>query len=206
MERDSYIKYEMEHRKSLFERQSMLMSLMLKMIVFAALFFVLLAASKPIEGILTQYERILAAEAAGMERLPQLRKQIETLEKQMASLSTNSIESRLNKIEKAIQTGDLSVDEIATLQQLLSDFQVLKSYMFENPEDLVKLKTLQRDYSELLASRSDYIKKDDVMRELGFLQNLFYTVLGLFGILVSLVGGSWWFASKRAKQEENSST
>ena len=112
MERDSYFQYEMEHRKSLFERQSMLMSLMLKMIALAALFFLLLSASKPIEGILIQYERILAAEASGMERLPQLKKQIETLEKQMAALSTSSIESRLNKIEKAIQTGDLSIDDI----------------------------------------------------------------------------------------------
>jgi hypothetical protein len=154
MERDSMIKYEMAHRNSIFERQSMLMSVMLKMTILAFSIFFIMIVSKPIGGILNQYERILAAEASGMERLPQLRKQIETVEKQMAALSTSSIESRLTTIEKAIKTGDLSVDEIATLQELLADFQVLRTYMFEDPEDLVKLKTLQRDYSELLASQN----------------------------------------------------
>lgn len=147
MERDSMIQYEMAHRSSIFERQSMFMSIMMKMIVIAMIVLFIMNASKPIGGILQQYERILASEAAGMERLRKLRGQIETLEKQMAALSTASIESRLSTIVKAINTGDLSVEEIATLQQLLSDFQVLKSYMFESPEDLVKLKTLQRDYS-----------------------------------------------------------
>lgn len=40
------------------------------------------------------------------------------------------------------------------------------------------------------------------MREVGFLQNMFYTVIGLFGILVSLVGGSWLFAARRVKKED----
>jgi LPXTG-motif cell wall-anchored protein len=45
------------------------------------------------------------------------------------------------------------------------------------------------------------MKSDDINREIGFLQNMFYTIIGLFGILVSLVGGSWWFAVKRVKKE-----
>ncbi|HGF7203423.1 TPA: hypothetical protein AB5D93_003419, partial [Vibrio cholerae] len=191
------------YSRHIFERQSLLMSMMLKMSLFALVVFIGIELSKPIGGILNQYERILAAEASGMERLPQLRKQIETLEKQMASLSSSSLENRLNTIEKAINTGDLSVEEIATLQQLKSDLQILKTYMFEDPEDLVKLKTLQRDYSELLSNQRAFMKEADIMREISFLQNMFYTMLGLFGILVSLVGGSWWFMSKKAKSAES---
>lgn len=201
-ERD-LIEHKLGYRRHIFERQSLLMSMMIKMSVIALVVFIGIELSKPIGGILNQYERILAAEASGMERLPQLRKQIETLEKQMASLSSSSLENRLNTIEKAINTGDLSVEEIATLQQLKSDLQILKTYMFEDPEDLVKLKTLQRDYSELLSNQSAFMKEADIMREISFLQNMFYTMLGLFGILVSLVGGSWWFMSKKAKSAES---
>ncbi|HAS8403095.1 MULTISPECIES: hypothetical protein [Vibrio] len=197
------IEHKLGYSRHIFERQSLLMSMMLKMSLFALVVFIGIELSKPIGGILNQYERILAAEASGMERLPQLRKQIETLEKQMASLSSSSLENRLNTIEKAINTGDLSVEEIATLQQLKSDLQILKTYMFEDPEDLVKLKTLQRDYSELLSNQRAFMKEADIMREISFLQNMFYTMLGLFGILVSLVGGSWWFMSKKAKSAES---
>jgi len=186
-------------RISMIERQLMIMPVFFKLILMMAVVMVILSASKPLGGILNQYERILSAEASGMERLPQLKRQIEILEKQMVSLSSSSIETRLKAIEKAINTGELSVEEISTLQQLSNDFQTLKSYMFDNPEDLVKLKTLQRDYSELVRSKDNYMTSSEVMREISFLQNMFYTILGLFGILVSLVGGSWWFSVRREK-------
>lgn len=186
-------------RISMIERQLMIMPVFFKLILMMAVVMVILSASKPLGGILNQYERILSAEASGMERLPQLKRQIEILEKQMVSLSSSSIEARLKAIEKAINTGELSVEEISTLQQLSNDFQTLKSYMFDNPEDLVKLKTLQRDYSELVRSKDNYMTSSEVMREISFLQNMFYTILGLFGILVSLVGGSWWFSVRREK-------
>lgn len=138
-------------------------------------------------------------EASGMERIPELRKQIAILEKQLVALSSKSIESRLGTIEKSIAVGDIDVNEVATLQQLKSDFDVLKSYMFNDPEDLVKLKTLQRDYKELKGGINEYVHKDVVEREISFLTNLFYTVLAFLGILISIVGTSWYSTAKKLR-------
>lgn len=195
MERDIFL----SRRKDIFERQTMLISLMPKLIFPMVLMLIVMMLLEPAKNLMSQYERILSAEAEGMERLPDLRKQITVLEKQLANLTTSSIDSRLGKIEKSIAAGDVDLDEVATLQQLKADFDILKTYMFSNPEDLVKLKTLQRDYAEMSSEIGDYVKKDVVEREIRFLTNMFYTVLGLFGILISIVGGSWWFTARKLK-------
>jgi hypothetical protein len=195
MEKDTYL----YKRRDIFERQEKMFNMLPKLLIPMIFMFVVMMLVEPAQKLMTQYERILAAEASGMERMPDLRKQIDVLEKQMVSLSSKSIESRLNTIEKSIAVGDIDVAEVATLQELKSDFEVLKTYMFTNPEDLVKLKTLQRDYKELKSSMPNYIHKDVVERELSFLTNLFYTVLAFLGILISIVGTSWYSTTKKLK-------
>ncbi|MFT4757487.1 MAG: hypothetical protein ACI91R_002141, partial [Vicingaceae bacterium] len=103
------------------------------------------------------------------------------------------------KIEKSISAGDVDIDEVATLQQLKADFEIMKTYMFSDPEDLVKLKTLQRDYQEMSSNIDGFVEKDIVDREIGYLNNMFYTVLGFLGLLISIAGGSWWSTSRKLK-------
>jgi len=195
MEREMFL----ARRKDIFERQTMIINLMPKLIFPLVLMLIAMMLLEPTKNLMSQYERILSAEAEGMERLPELRKQITILEKQLANLTASSVENRLTKIEKSIAAGDVDINEVATLHQLKSDFDILKTYMFSDPEDLVKLKTLQRDYSEMSSEISDYVKKDAVEREIKFLTNMFYTVLAFLGILISIVGGSWWFTSRKLK-------
>ena len=195
MQKDAYLL----KRKDLFERQERMFNILPKLLVPMIFMFIVMMLVEPAQKLMTQYERILAAEASGMERLPELRKQIDVLEKQLVTLSSQSIESRLSTIEKSIEVGDIDVTEVATLQKLKSDFEVLNSYMFTDPKDLVELKTLQRDYKELKASISDYVHKDVVEREISFLTNLFYTVLAFLGILISIVGTSWYTTTKKLK-------
>ena len=195
MDKNSYLL----RRKEIFERQERMFNILPKLMIPLIFMFVVMMLAEPAQKLMTQYERILAAEASGMERIPELRKQIDVLEKQLVSLSSKSIESRLATIEKSIEVGDIDVSEVATLQKLKSDFEILKSYMFTDPEDLVELKTLQRDYKELKSDAKDYVRKDTVDREFSFLTNLFYTLLAFLGILVSIVGTSWYITTKRIK-------
>ncbi|MCK6261696.1 hypothetical protein KP803_00245 [Vibrio sp. ZSDE26] len=195
MEKDAYLL----RRKDLFERQERMFNILPKLLVPMIFLFMVMMLVEPAQKLMTQYERILAAEASGMERLPDLRNQIDVLEKQLVSLSSKSIESRIATIEKSIEVGDIDVTEVATLQKLKADFEVLNSYMFTDPTDLVELKTLQRDYKELKESISSYVHKDVVARELSFLTNLFYTILAFLGILISIVGTSWYTTTKKLK-------
>jgi hypothetical protein len=176
-----------------------MVTLLPKFITLMVLLFIVMMLLEPTRNLMSQYERILSAEAEGMERLPELRKQITTLEKQLVNLSSSSIENRLSKIEKSISAGDVDIDEVATLQQLKADFEIMKTYMFSDPEDLVKLKTLQRDYQEMSSNIDGFVEKDIVDREIGYLNNMFYTVLGFLGLLISIAGGSWWSTSRKLK-------
>jgi hypothetical protein len=200
IEKSQLVKRDLLYReRDIFERQAQMASLITKLFIPISFLLIAVMLLEPAKNLISQYERILVAEANGMERLPELKKQINVLEKQLANLSSQSIESRLSKIEKSIALGDVDVDEIATLQKLKSDFEVLKTYMFSDPEDLVKLKTLQRDYQEISIKIDKYIQKDVVEREINYLTNMFYTVLAFLGVLVSLAGGSWWFTSRKLK-------
>ncbi len=191
--------YFLGRKRDLFERQTQLANLIPKLIFPMIFMLIAMMLLEPAKNLMSQYERILAAEADGMERIPELRKQITILEKQLANLSSSSIEQRLASIEKSIEVGDVDIDEVKTFQQLRSDFEILKTYMFSDPEDLVKLKTLQRDYQEVSSSIENFVEKDVVEREISFLNNMFYTVLGFLGILISIAGGSWWATSKKLK-------
>lgn len=199
MDRDMYL----SRKRTFIDRQFQVMNLFPKVLIPLMLILMVMMLLEPTKNLMSQYEKILAAEAAGMERLPELRKQISVLEKQLATLSSQSIENRLSTIEKSIAVGDIDVDEVATLQKLKADFETLKSYMFSDPEDLVKLKTLQRDYQEISGSIGDYVHKDVVERELSYLNNMFYTVLAFLGILISIAGGSWYSTAKKLKSMNN---
>ena len=203
MEREERNNLYLTGRKEVFERQEKMFNILPKLLMPLIFMFIVMMLVEPAQKLMTQYERILAAEASGMERIPDLRKQIAILEKQLVALSSKSIESRLGTIEKSIAVGDIDVNEVATLQQLKSDFDVLKSYMFNDPEDLVKLKTLQRDYTELKGGIKEYVHKDVVEREISFLTNLFYTVLAFLGILISIVGTSWYSTAKKLRNINN---
>ncbi|MEI8640212.1 hypothetical protein P4S68_00310 [Pseudoalteromonas sp. Hal099] len=201
MERDLFL----SRKRAIYERQLQMVNLLPKLIFPMIFMLIAMMLLEPAKNLMSQYERILAAEASGMERLPELKKQISVLEKQLATLTSQSIESRLSIIEKSIAVGDVDVDEVATLQKLKSDFEILKSYMFSDPEDLVKLKTLQRDYQEISSSINDYVHKDVVEREISYLNNMFYTVLGFLGILISIAGGSWYSTARKLKAMNNES-
>jgi cell division protein FtsB len=194
-ERQMYI----SKRTEFAEREKRMFNMITTMLVPMLFIIIFVWFGEPAKNLMIQYERILSAEASGMERIPELKKQISILEKQLATLTNQSIESRLATIEKSIAIGDVDVSEIATLQNLKVDFDVLKSYMFSDPEDLVKLKTLQRDYQEISGDIQNYVHKDVVDREISFLTNLFYTVLGFLGILISIVGTSWYSTTKKLK-------
>ena len=153
----------------------------------------------PDKGILEKYEQKISAEVDGMQQIPSLRKEIAILQKQLTALTTESIESRLHIIEENIRVGKIKPSDVKATQDLSHDLQILKTYMFRDPEELLELKQLQRNYQDLKNQSDKYIEKDDVMREVSFLNNLFFSSIGLFGLLLAVMGGSWLQSNKKLK-------
>jgi hypothetical protein len=176
--------------------------LMLTTVITVGVMYIIVFFAVPIRGILERYQEILAAEAQGMQRLPDLQKQIATLEKQLSSLTSESIDARLKTIEQAIHAGQIKPEDVATVQDLNRDLNILKTYMFRDPTELVELKQLQKDYRDLRETQGQLIKKDDVMREINILNNLYYATTGVFGLILAVMGGFSWYTAKRPKKED----
>ena len=137
-----------------------------------------------------------------MKRLPELEKQIATLEKQLTALTSETIDSRLKRIEEAIRVGQIRPEDVATVQELSKELNILKTYMFRDPTELVELKQLQKDYREVRETQKQQISKEEAMREIAFLNNLYYATTGVFGLILAVMGGSWWVTTRRMKRQE----
>lgn len=169
-------------------------------IIYGILFlglFIYFSVWPPIENILVAKHNILIAELEGYKKIPNLEERISTIEKQLTALTTENIEARLAIIEKAISVGEVKPEDLKSIQSLRDDFLVMKSFMFSKPEQLVDFKTLQRDYQGLNADISKIMAKEDILREIDSVRNVFYATLSIFGIVVSIFAGAWFLAFRR---------
>ncbi len=187
------------------ERQRYMMTMLLAMLRFMSVFilvYLLFIIAVPVRTILSRYADILSAQAEGMRRIPDIEKQLNTLETRLSGLTTQSIETRLGTLEQAIRAGQIKPEDVATVQDLRRDLDSLKTYMFQDPRELVELRQLQRNYQEVRDKQDKLITKDEVMREVSFLQNMFYASTTLFGLLLAGIGGSWWLGSRKLSKME----
>ncbi len=165
--------------------------------VIGVFIFLWISAWPPIKNILNAKHEIMQAEVVGYKKIPNLDLKIATIEKQMVALTTENIEARLHKIETAIKAGEVKTEDLKSLQQLRDDFAVMKTYMFADPDQLVELKSLQRDYADLHDALQKLMNKEDILREIDSVRNLFYATLGACGILVSIFAGAWFVAFRQ---------
>lgn len=177
------------------------LSIALFAVVFGFFAYVVIVLLPPAAGILRRHEQILAAQAEGMKKIPNLEATIRKLEEQQSLLSTTSIEARIDAIEKAIQAGRIKPDQVATLLDVKRDIEVLKTYMFRDPRELVELKELQNNYRVLNDAVSAAATREMVRAEIGTLQMLFGVSLAFFGLLFSVLFGSWWFIGRKSTSE-----
>ena len=97
--------------------------------------------------------------------------------------------------------GSVKPEDIATVQELKEELNMLKTYMFRDPEELVDLKQLQKNYQEIRENQDLLITKEEFHREVSTMNNLFYASIGLFALVLAFMGNSWWVSTRRVKQE-----
>ena len=176
------------------------MFLMMLMILLMSVVFSIMRLTPYFTSILEAKHEMMKAQAEGLKQIPDIESKIADLEKRTQTLTSENIETRLKKIETAIRVGEVKPENLSTLQDLRDDFEVLKSYMFSDPEQLVEFRTLQKDYQELKQSQDKIMPKEDILREIGNIRGLLYWLLGIFGILTTIFGGSWFTALRQARR------
>jgi hypothetical protein len=166
--------------------------------VVALMVFFIFFAWPPIRNLMQAKHEIMIAQAKGLNFLPELESKLNALEKRTAALTSENIDNRLIKIEKAIKIGEIKPQEIASLQEIRDDLSKLKTFMFSDPEHMVELRALQKDYLDLKSAAEKMMRKDDILREIDSVRNLFYATLAICGVLVSIFAGAWFIALKKS--------
>ncbi len=165
---------------------------------------------QPIGRILKAKSEIAFAQAKGMQLIPELEFRALELERQIKTLTSQSIENRLSRIEKAIEIGDVKPEDLTSLQELRNEFKKLKEYMFVDPQRVIEFRTIQTQYTDLKSNLDNKMDIEDVKQKIGSLKDLFYVTLALMGILISILAGAWFIAVRRQIKTEvtqdNSST
>jgi hypothetical protein len=158
-------------------------------IIFVFMFgFIAVFFSPPLKSILQHKDELLSAQLHGLTAIPDLQAKIALLNDQVKLLTTTSIETRLQTIETAIHSGNLKPEQIASFEDMRKELETLKTYMFQDPQKLVDLKQLQKDYRELSFATSGYATKQELESKNAFTRDILYVSLALWGILFTVVG------------------
>lgn len=183
---------------------------------FVVMFLILMAAfvffqyglqiAKAYSAKLNQENKLLEAELDGIYKVPELESLLSNLEERVRILNTKEINGRLSKIEKSLEIADLDFDQIKSIKQLREDYEKIQSYVFQNPDQVIEVKQLQRDYIEIKARQEKFMEKDDIEREFNFDRILLTSALGVFGILATIFGVSWFSMWRKSNNEIKSNT
>lgn len=194
----------MRQKYDLFDKQLLVMRTIAWGIVALVILMLAFQTSllfAPFERILDAKAEIAAGEAKGMRLIPDLENRTRELDKQIKTLTTQSIENRLAALEKALRVTDLKPEELVSIQEAIAAIQGeikrLENNVFVDPERVVEFRTLQQQYTMLQSGLERKSDADDVSRDIASLRSLLYVTLGVAGILVSMLGGSWIVALRR---------
>ncbi|EIU2834816.1 TPA: hypothetical protein L4810_006780 [Pseudomonas aeruginosa] len=193
--RARYFEYEYRRRKQTYT--IVLVSMFLLTLIFSVLFLL-----PPVQGILSKKEQLLAAQVEGIKKIPDIESKLEKLQSQIQLLTTESIDTRLTKVETAIGSGSVKADQVKSFWQLAKEIDTLKGYMFKDPKELVELKELQKNYSSLASTTELYATKESVNSQISTIQTILGISLGFFGLLFTVVFGSWWFIGRKPQVVE----
>ncbi len=185
--------------------RQMIITMILIYFLVIILTFVLFFIS-PIKRILEVKAEILQTQARALDKIPNIEAKLAALEKQTAALTTDNVDARLARIEKAISVGEIKTEDISSLQEMRTDLAKLRTFMFATPEQLVEFRTIQKDYLSLKAGLDRTMDKDTFQREIDTIRELFYATLALVGILVSIFAGAWFVAFKKSTQQQTGVT
>ncbi|MCK2120816.1 hypothetical protein [Pseudomonas sp. PNPG3] len=199
----SYTGRDLRHQifANMHRRRSQNLSFLLGYFVVFIFAFSAVLLVPPVQGILNKKELILAAELEGMKKIPELEKTLAKIEGQISLLNSGSVGARLDKLESLTSSQSFNAVQVRTLSQLNQELSSLKSYMFKDTREIVEFKEMQSNYSKLVSDQSSYATKEALSSQISNLQWALGLSLGFFGLLFTVLFGSWWFVGRRGQDQ-----
>jgi hypothetical protein len=97
----------------------------------------------PVYNILQNYNTLLERQVKSLPRIDNWERRIIEQEKRLKLLTTESIDGRLEKVEKFLATGNFNKDELKNLQQISVELKKIKSDIYISPARIGEFRELQ---------------------------------------------------------------
>jgi len=130
---------------------------------------------------------------------PGVYKKVEQLKGKMDALVTDSMEHKVNRLEKSLSSGIIRPADLETIQGLKTDLQILRTYSEQNSIALLGMGSYQESIMSLNAT-APILYSDELLHEISNLKSLFYLSIASCGFLVVVVSGAWLYSRTRLKQ------
>lgn len=143
-----------------------------------------------VRSFLGHIETKLVSESGGGARLRAMGLQMEALRGKFHGLLADSVEVRLRTLEKSVETGKISGDDLRAFEELQRDIKLLESYA-------VTAGTMGLDYAEREHSRFRPIPEarsthnEQLMSEMVEVKTLFYFCLAGMATGTLMMGYYW---------------
>jgi hypothetical protein len=162
-------------------------SLVIGLPLVAVCMYVAMSLVPIVRSFVAAKERQLEAQQQTMLALPEMQARIENLENRLKLLTTASIEARVSTIETALRVGNVSADQVASLEDLRKELEVLKSYMFSDPKGLVELKQMETDYRLLTQNENMMATKEELRNASAAATDRLYLTWAFLGIIFAIM-------------------
>jgi hypothetical protein len=150
-----------------------------------------------LHGTMTRLERRLSAPALRQdvgERVEQ-QQQILSFETRLARILGSSVESKLRTLERSVERGPLTAEELRLLESTASELRLLQA----NPAVAAGLAVEQKDhprYNSVVASTSPSSLIDDGLSDIAELRKMYYSALICLA-LAGMFGAGFWYRQRR---------
>jgi hypothetical protein len=150
-----------------------------------------------VRGFLDHIETRLIAESSGVDiRLRAMGQQMEALRGKFHGLLAESVEMRLKSLEKIVESGKVSADDLRAFEELQKDLKALENYAGTSGVGGLDYPAQEHSRFRPMA-QPQVVHNTGLMAEVVELKTLFYFCL--VGIAVSAVAmvGYYWIRQRR---------
>lgn len=169
---------------------------LLPWVLAAAFVIAMLAWVWMVHGAMSKLERRLAVPAVDRSTavLSEQQQQIQSFETRLARVLGASVESKLRTLERSVERGSLTPEELRLIEATANELRLLQS----NPTALGEATREVKDHPRYQAVAADEMQDlpDAMMAEIAALRKAYYAALiGL--VLCMLMAAGLWFNARR---------
>lgn len=143
--------------------------------------------------------RIGTAENADTARISLYNQKLEALQDRMSVFVADSVETKLNTLERSVGAGTVGAQEIRTLEELKGEVQLLAKYSAGKGGNFTDQSKMDHARFQIIPAMQNNAG-GDLLYEISQMKRLLYFGIASCGLVGFLLGGMCWHGHSRVKR------